>query len=346
MTKPLPRNTVLIGDVRARLAELPDASIDTIITSPPYVALRNYGVDGQIGKTPDTQAWINDLRAVGRELARVLKPSGSWWLNLGDSYSRHPKSGAPPKSLLLAPEQLALALIADGWTIRNKVIWAKPNPMPTSVRDRLATTWEVVYLLVRTRRYHFDLDAIRIPHRTPSRHRSETPRLRDTRVSAPPPEWAGPLAGNNSGLERLKAQGISGHPAGKNPGDVWTLGTATFRSEHHAVFPTTLVRTPLLATCPERTCARCGKPWQRDPTRARTLGHLALLGELRPSCRCRAATTPGVVLDPFFGSGTVGVVAQAHARDWIGIELNPKFARLAEQRIATAQNAPVARAAA
>jgi len=89
MTRALPRNTVLVGDVRDRLAELPDASIDTVITSPPYVAVRNYGVSGQIGAEPDTEAWVRDLREVGQELARVLKPSGSWWLNLGDSYSRH-----------------------------------------------------------------------------------------------------------------------------------------------------------------------------------------------------------------------------------------------------------------
>lgn len=336
MSGPLPRNTVLVGDVRDRLAELPDASVDTAITSPPYVALRNYGMDAQIGAIADTDAWITDMRRVGQELARVLKPTGSWWLNLGDSYSRHQRSGAPAKSLLLAPERLAVALIEDGWTIRNKVIWAKTNPMPNSVSDRLACTWEVIYFLVRSPTYHFDLDAIRIPHRSSNRGRpTGNPNAVYPPAAAGPASWAGPLAGSNSGLARLKAQGLAGHPLGKNPGDVWTLATANFRGQHFAVFPESLVRTPLLATCPEKVCARCGTPWLTDP--ARTVGRLAVRGHLRPACRCRASTVPGVVLDPFFGAGTVGVVAEAHGRDWIGIELNPEFAQLAEQRIAEAR---------
>lgn len=337
MSRPLPRNTVLVGDVRQRLAELPDASVDACITSPPYVALRNYGMAAQIGAAPDADVWLADMRQVGREIARVLKPTGSWWLNIGDSYSRHARSGAPAKSLLLAPERFALGLIEDGWTIRNKVIWAKTNPMPASVKDRLSCTWEVIYFLVRQPSYHFDLDAIRIPHRSATRGRlSGNPDAVYPPAAAGPPSWAGPLAGSNSGLAKLKAQGLAGHPLGKNPGDVWTLATANFRGEHFAVFPTDLVRTPLLATCPERACRRCGTPWHRTPVRRD--GHLTRLGELRAGCECGAGTVPGVVLDPFFGSGTVGVVAEAHGRDWIGVELNPDFARLATDRIATARS--------
>lgn len=333
----LPRNRILQGDVRDRLASLPDNSVDTVITSPPYVALRNYQVDGQIGATADVDQWIEDLRGVGRELARVLKPTGSWSLNLGDSYSRHPSSGAPPKSLLLAPERLALALMQDGWTIRNKIIWAKTNPMPNSVKDRLACTWEVVYFLVRSRNYYFDLDAIRVPHRSGSRKKHAT---RSVEVgpdrSQRPPEWAGPLAGNNSGLTRYKALGLPGHPLGKNPGDVWSLPTANFRGQHFAVFPASLVRTPLLATCPEKVCAACGAPWDRE--RQRTRKGLTMLGDIRPACSCGSGAVPGVVLDPFFGSGTVGVVAEAHGRNWVGIELNPTFAQLANERIRAARS--------
>lgn len=331
-----PRNEILVGDVRRRLAELPDASVDTCITSPPYVALRNYGMADQIGAAPDADAWLADMRQVGREIDRVLKPTGSWWLNIGDSYSRHARSGAPAKSLLLAPERLALALIEDGWTIRNKIIWAKTNPMPASVKDRLACTWEVIYFLVRQPSYHFDLDAIRIPHRSATRGRiSGNPDAVYPPAAAGPPSWAGPLAGSNSGLAKLKAQGLAGHPLGKNPGDVWTLATANFRGEHFAVFPTDLVRTPLLATCPERVCRRCGTPWRRQPGQRR--GHVTSLGALQTGCQCRAGTLPGVVLDPFFGSGTVGVVAEAHGRNWIGVELNPDFARLATDRITKAR---------
>jgi site-specific DNA-methyltransferase (adenine-specific) len=332
-----PRNTILVGDVRDRLRALPAGSVDTVITSPPYLQLRNYAMAAQIGLEDDVTAWVEALRDVGRELARVLKPTGAWWLNLGDSYSRDLRTGAPPKSLLLGPERLALALVADGWTIRNKVIWAKPNPMPASVRDRLACTWEVVYFLVRSPRYNFDLDAIRLPHRTRTTNRSTSKPSSASSlvVSARPPSWAGPLAGNNSGLARYKANGVPGHPLGKNPGDVWTIATANFRGEHFAVFPTALVEPPLMATCPERVCANCGIPWER--ARASTLGRLAVRGELRPACACRAGTRPGLVLDPFFGSGTVGVVAERHGRDWLGIELNPAFATLATDRIADAR---------
>jgi site-specific DNA-methyltransferase (adenine-specific) len=332
------RNTVLVGDVRDRLSGLAAGSVDTVITSPPYLGLRNYQMAGQIGLEDDVDGWVEQLRSVGHDLQRVLKPTGSWWLNLGDSYSRDPRTGAPPKSLVLGPERLAVALVADGWTIRNKVIWAKTNPMPASVKDRLACTWEVVYFLVRSNHYVFDLDAIRVPHRTHQRTPNPPtgPSAATTALSSgPPPVWAGPLAGNNSGLARYKANGLAGHPLGKNPGDVWTLSTANFRGEHFAVFPPALIETPLLATCPERVCAGCGIPWERDP--ARTLGHLAVRGELRQRCACRAGTRPGLVLDPFFGAGTVGLVAQRHGRDWLGIELNPEFATLATNRIANAR---------
>jgi hypothetical protein len=155
-------------------------------------------------------------------------------------------------------------------------------------------------------------------------------------MSARPPHWAGPLAGNNSGLARYKANGLAGHPLGKNPGDVWTIATANFRGEHFAVFPTALVEPALLATCPERVCTNCGTPWAR--ARARTIGRLAVRGELQPACACRAGSRPGLVLDPFFGSGTVGVVAERHGRNWLGIELNPAFATLATDRIAHARD--------
>jgi site-specific DNA-methyltransferase (adenine-specific) len=328
----LHRNAVVVGDIHACLKRLPRASVDCVITSPPYYQLRDYGVLGQIGLEDHVDGWVDELRLAMRGLARVLKPTGSVWLNLGDSYSRHARYGAPTKSLLLGPERLVLALVGDGWTIRNKVVWAKPNPMPTSVRDRLNTTWEPVYLLTRSSDYFFDLDAIRVPHRS-VRHGRPKSAQRPGPVGRP--SWAGPLAGSNSGLDRLKASGLVGHPLGANPGDVWSVATAGYRGQHFATFPTRLVERPLVASCPERVCRVCGAPWRRETVRA--LGRLATLGELRPSCGCRAGWRPGLVLDPFFGAGTVGIVAEKHSRDWLGIELNPRFARLAEERIAHAR---------
>lgn len=318
----LPRNTILIGDALVRLRELPSAAVDCVITSPPYYQLRDYGVDGQIGLEDTVDAWVEGLRAVCAEVARVLKPAGAFWLNLGDSYSRHTRYGAPPKSFLLGPERLALALVRDGWTIRNKVVWAKTNPVPNSVRDRLNATYEVIYFLVRSRSYYFDLDAIREPHRSRAA-RSARPVLLER------PTWAGPLAGRNDGLLRARAAGLPGHPLGKNPGDVWKLAAHAYRGAHFATFPEALVRRPLLATCPEWVCARCGAPCRSQP-----------------NCMCRAGVVPGLVLDPFFGTGTVGVVARQLGRDWLGIELNDAFVALAWERLRTAaRGAPEARAA-
>ena len=329
-------NHILTGDAANEVANMPAESIDCVITSPPYYRLRNYGQAGQLGLESTVDAWVESLRAVFEELARVLKLSGSVWLNVGDSYSRTKISGIPPKSLVLAPERLLLALADDGWLVRNKVIWAKTNPMPSSVKDRLATGHEYIYFLTRNPRYYFDLDQIRVPHQSATA--SATPMRPSTDYiidSERTPSWVGPLSGNNSGLKRMKDSGQVGHPLGKNPGDVWRLSTASFRGPHFASFPQSLVQRPLLATCPERLCRSCGKPWQR--TKIKTLGHLAVQGKLQPQCTCSGAWASGIVLDPFMGSGTVGLVAEAHQRRWIGIELNPDFVKLATDRIESAR---------
>jgi DNA modification methylase len=323
----LPRNTILIGDAATRLRELPTASVDCAITSPPYFQLRNYGAAGQIGLEVHVDGWVAALERVFTEVARVLKPTGVLWLNLGDSFSRHSRYGAPPKGLLLAPERLLLALASDGWLVRNKVVWAKTNPLPSSVTDRLALTYEVVYFLARSPRYFFDLDAIREPHRSSAAKRGRPP-LNLT------PDWAGPLATTLGGLRRARAAGTPGHPLGKNPGDVWQIATHGYKGAHFATFPEALVRRPLMATCPQAVCIACGRPWRRK-------------AEVLVPCGCGAPTRPGVVLDPFFGSGTVGVAAQKLGRDWIGIELNPAYVRLAEARLAgIAQHPPPLEAAA
>jgi DNA modification methylase len=334
----LPRNIILVGDAAARLRQLPAASVDCVVTSPPYFALRKYHVPGQLGLEGSVQQWVANLLPVIDEIARVLKPEGSLWLNVGDAYSRHPKYGAPAKSFVLGPERLLLVVAKRGWIVRNKVVWAKPNPMPASVRDRLTASWEPLYFLVRSRHYYFDLDAIRVPHRShPARSRGAT-------VPAKRAAWAGPLAGDQSGLARLKQRGIPGHPLGKNPGDVWTLSTSTFRGGHHATFPETLVERPLLATCPQRVCIACGRAWQRAQV-SRAVGHLAVSGELQPACECGASWQPGIVLDPFLGSGTTAVAAQRLGRDWLGIELNPEFSAIAERRLRDARADPEPRAA-
>jgi site-specific DNA-methyltransferase (adenine-specific) len=332
-TANLPRNTVLVGDVRERLRELPDNVVDAVITSPPYFQLRDYQAKGQIGLEADIDGWVDELRLVMRDVARVLKPGGSVWLNVGDSYSRHPRYGTPPKSLLLGPERLVLALSEDGWLVRNRVAWVKQNTLPTSTRDRLACTWETIYLLTRARRYHFDLDAIRVPHRSTPRAPYRTTAAGYPPKGVTPDGWGGALSGSHTGLSRLKTRGLVGHPLGKNPGDAWVTAVSNFRGAHFATFPTALVTKPLLSTCPERVCRTCGEPWQRPVSRTARQ-------HPRPMCTCKRGWRPGLVLDPFFGAGTVGVVAEQHERDWLGIELNPAFAALAIERIKAARASP------
>lgn len=331
-----PLNRILVGDARTRLRSLPPAYVDCVITSPPYFRLRNYQHTHQLGLEPTIDAWVQNLRSVIYEVERVLVPTGSVWLNLGDSYSTG-TADAPAKSLLLGPERLAIALIADGWLIRNKIVWAKRNPMPSAVRDRLTCSWEVIYVLTRQPNYFFDLDAIRQPHTS-----SKKPN-RSVRGWSVPPEWR-VASSNNGGLDALAAAGRVGHPLGKNPGDVWRLSTASYRGPHHAVYPIDLVERPVLAGSPQRRCASCHAPWRR--TTLRRLGHLALQGQVQASCTCPGGVEPGVILDPFMGSGTTAIAAERHGRNWIGVEINRDFARLAQRRIELARRSDEHRRAA
>ncbi|PRY40522.1 DNA-methyltransferase [Umezawaea tangerina] len=329
----LPRNQLLIGDVRSRLKELPDDSVDCIVTSPPYFALRDYGHKDQLGLEPSVEGWVRDILAVASDLKRVLKPTGALWLNLGDSYAHHPREGAPKKSLLLGPSRVALGMVADGWLLRNHVVWAKTNPMPSNVTDRLSNTHETIYFFTKERRYFFDLGAIRQPHKSSP----TTSGKRRGRDGVYPPRTALPQRAErtgdvNGGLARLKASGAIGHPLGKNPGDVWSLGTAALHADHFAPFPTSLVERALLSTCPERVCVFCGRGWQR--AQQRIDGRLLRVGSLQRDCTCSPIWQPGVVLDPFMGSGTTAITAETQGRDWVGIELNPDYAALAEQRLA------------
>jgi site-specific DNA-methyltransferase (adenine-specific) len=314
MTK-IPTNTILTGDALATLRTLPPDSVDCVVTSPPYYQLRDYGMAGQLGMEPTVADWVVNLRQVCREVARVLVPTGALWINVGDSFSRHSKYGAPVKSLTCAPERLLLALADDGWLVRTKVVWHKTNAMPSSVTDRLSLGYEVIFFLVRQKTYFFDLDAIREPHRSSSAKRARTPQHH-------PPTWAGPLAGSRDGLRRARAKGIPGNERGKNPGDVWSVATRGFRGAHFATFPPELIRRPILATCPAVVCTACGQ------------GQKSSTGTL--PCRCQAQARRGTVLDPFFGAGSTGLAAQELARDWLGVELNPDYVRLAERRLGLA----------
>lgn len=317
-----PRNTVICGDALEVLRRLESGSVSAVLTSPPYLRARDYQVAGQLGQEEHVDAWASNLLRVSREIARVLAPTGSYWLNVGDTYSRHLRLGAPPKSLLLGPERLVRGLLADGWIVRNRIAWIKTTPLPSPVADRLTSTWEYVFHLVRQRDYFYDLDAIRLPLKTTkprAGHRST------------PAAVLGDLAGPRAGLAVMAREGRSGHPLGRNPGDSWHLPPGRAIGGHHATFPEALVCRPILATAPERVCDACKRPWRRS---RRQVTFLAGRPQSRPliPCGCAAATRPGLVLDPFAGSGTTLRVARCLGRDALGVELSPRFAALARRR--------------
>jgi site-specific DNA-methyltransferase (adenine-specific) len=322
------RRRILVGDVRDRLGDLPDGSVDQVVTSPPYFQLRNYDAHGQFGTEPNVEDWVARLCAVASDLKRVLVPTGTLWLNLGDTYSTHHRQGSARKSLLLGPERVVLALTRQGWILRNKIVWAKPNPVPSSVRDRLTASWEVIYVLAKSDTYFFDLDAIREEHRG-----SKRPPIRIASVPSNREKWRGPNSSSSTGLTALHRAGRPGHPLGKNPSDVWTIANPGVRG-HHATFPLPLAERMTLAGCPEARCIRCRTPHRRA---VRRLGERAIRAALAPSCHCGSPSEPGLVLDPFMGSGTTAIAAERHRRDWLGIELNPEFAALADRRITTAR---------
>lgn len=329
---PEPLNRILLGDAHDALTRLKTGSVDMCLTSPPYFRLRDYDAIGQLGLEAHVDAWALRLRDIAREIHRILVPTGTLWLNLGDTYAAHPRQGAQAKSLLLAPERVARLLQEDGWILRNKIVWAKPNPMPSSVRDRLTAAHEVIYLFAKQPRYHFDLDAVRIPL-TPQ---PAAPSGLGIRHPPRRQDWRGPNANRTNGLRTLQAEGRAGHPLGKNPSDVWTLPTAPGSGSHHAAFPQALAERCIRAGTPAGRCATCRMPWVHP---VRRLGHTAVRLALQPQCDHGGTPEKGVVVDPFIGSGTTAVVAEKLDRDWIGVELNPVFAAEATARIEDARAA-------
>jgi len=337
-----PETTILVGDCRDVLRTLASDSVHTVVTSPPYYGLRDYGtaqwdggdescdhmqclvpsadddpgircstleggkrtttaqassrsyrdtcgkcgarrIDRQIGLEATPDAWLAEMVVVFREVRRVLRPDGTLWLNMGDSYAsgevgRHDALAArngdagitykslgehqqarmqrarPPgyktKDLMLMPARLALALQADGWWVRSDIIWHKPNPMPESCTDRPTSSYEHVFLLSRSARYFYDADAVREAQVEPDRmqvhHLTRGPSLADGK------SWRGD--GDTRGY----------NPAGRNARNIWTIATETFSGAHFATYPTELVSRCIRAGTSERgCCAACGAPWVR-----------------------------------------------------------------------------------
>ena len=265
------RCEILLGDSREVLRSLPDNHFQTVVTSPPYWGLRDYGIGGQIGAELDMRDYIKDLVAVFREVRRVLRDDGTFWLNIGDSYTSGGRTwrdedkknqgrgmsyraptpqGLKAKDLIGIPWRLAFALQDDGWYLRTDIIWNKPNCQPESVRDRPTRSHEFVFLFSKNEKYFYDHEAIKEP-------------------------------------------AVDVKQKSKNRRTVWNIMTEPYRGAHFATYPRELAR----------LCVQAGS---------------------RPGDR---------VLDPFFGSGTTGVVCNEVGRICTGVELNEEYAQLARERL-------------
>lgn len=261
---------IIIADCREALRSLPDASVHCCVTSPPYFGLRDYGVAGQIGLEDTPDAFVAELVAVFREVRRVLRDDGTLWLNLGDSYAgswgaqghrvtesddlswhssqikNHPKrasktgsirqAGLKPKDLIGIPWRAAFALQADGWFLRQDIIWSKPNPMPESVQDRCTKAHEYLFLLSKSPRYFYDADAVREADAGSDHPRNVVTEIDRGQPGVSPHRGLRTDAGRNG--------------MGRNKRSVWTVATTPFKDAHFATFPAELIEPCVKAGCP------------------------------------------------------------------------------------------------
>lgn len=307
---------IITGDSLDVLRGLAPASVHCCVTSPPYWGLRDYKADGQLGLERTPEEYVARLVAVFRAVRRVLRPDGTLWLNLGDSYAapgggyspnapsniagskqstqphamksikEHIDYGLKPKNLVGIPWRVAFALQADGWYLRSDIIWAKPNPMPESVTDRPTKAHEYIFLLAQQERYYYDADAIadeavQSSGGWQSRAKNGLSTLGANSCCNPDRNDSGACVGEG----RIGAT--------RNKRTVWTVASSPYPDAHFATFPPALIEPCILAGCPE----------------------------------------DGTVLDPFAGAGTTGLVALRHGRRFLGVELNPEYCRMARWRI-------------
>lgn len=317
------KNTIINGNSLEVLKSLPDNSIDCCVTSPPYYALRDYGCDGQIGLEETPEKYIESLCDVFSEVRRVLTPQGTLWLNIGDSYNGnkvgntevvknkkvsesndfHKKlwGGAKPKDLIGIPWMLAFALRSQGWYLRQDIIWQKPNPMPESVTDRCTKSHEYIFLLSKSQKYYFDYESIQEEATSSDKPRvfganNQKGTLRNDigRVYKPRTKNCQYDGQRPNSMHLAREAGLSDEVYPvRNKRDVWTVNTKPCKEAHFATYPFELIKPCILAGCPEN----------------------------------------GIVLDPFMGSGTTAIVARSLNRNYLGVELNPEYIKIAHKRL-------------
>lgn len=307
-------NTIYNESCLDTLSKMPDSFIDCVITSPPYWQLRDYGYPEQWGLEPTFEEYLNHLWQMMDEIYRVLKPMGTAWINLGDSFSTQSGTNAalargkfyqsdttylinrgeseklikpknlPNKCLLLIPHRFAIGCIDRGWIVRNDIIWAKRNGMPESVTDRFSKKHEYIFFMVKQEKYYFDLDSVRDKHKWANDKRNDGKRH----------EYGDGVKSQNN--EWLATNAVSFNPNGKNPGsvsDFWDITTKGSTNEHYAAYNDELIRKPILAGCPEG----------------------------------------GIIYDPFMGTGSTGEAALRANRKFIGSEMSSKYCEIANKRL-------------
>jgi DNA modification methylase len=309
-------NKIIQGDALQVLKTIPDNSVDCIVTSPPYWALRDYEVEGQLGLEPDFNEYLSKLIEIFDEAKRTLKDTGTCWINMGDTYSTPTKGTGgktnyskrkkrenfrefqkplkikkiiPDKSLCLIPFRFAVQMVERGWILRNVIIWHKPNAMPQSAKDRLSVDFEYIFFLTKSPKYYFKQIKRPISPETLKRLKYG---YKSTKFKT------NTYAFSTQGFDKMRQEALNGKLKEGNERTVWSIPTKPCKYAHFATFPKDLIEKILTAGCPPN----------------------------------------GIVLDPFIGSGTTAVVAKNMKINFIGIELNPKYIEIANERIKNETN--------
>ncbi len=424
-------NTILNRDALTRLKELPEKSINMCMTSPPYWALRDYGVEGQLGLEKTFDEYINKLCNIFDEVKRVLRDDGTCWVNIGDTYygsssysnegraGFNPKDGntsewkrqfgngkcltcgkscktqfcdrdclnkqgndfrsknrqLPDKCLIMIPMRFVIEMVNRGWILRNTIIWHKKNCMPSSAKDRFTVDFEYIFFFSKKKKYYFEQQLE--PHTTNENRPNGIVREREFGYDTKYPEvrrkkpldennpykgkgWEGSVPGGGAKIVRDQdPRWLS--PDGRNKRTVWTINPKPFSEAHFAVYPEELCETPIKAGCPKYVCVKCRNPkileieysggtignsWHdhSDDLKKGMLGREGIPSKTekpyerkikgyKPTCKCNTDFTGGIVLDPFFGAGTTGVVALKQNKEFVGIELNEEYIEIAKKRL-------------
>lgn len=305
-------NKIIQGDSLEVLKTLPAESVDCIITSPPYWALRDYGTAGQLGLEPTMQEYVTKLCNVFDEVKRVLKKDGTCFVNIGDTYfggnrnkgnsKPHPKAvrgltnlgdtvtgpKGQNKALAQIPSRFAIEMASRGWILRNEIIWHKPNCMPSSVKDRFTVDFEKVFFFVKSKRYRFETQYE--PFLSNAYDKARMAKAREVH--------GGKWADHSGGAIKTQRAFVAGGKQGRTKRCVWSICTKPFKSAHFATFPEALVEPMIKAGCPKGA----------------------------------------VVLDPFMGACTTAVVARKLGRNYIGIELNSEYIKICDARLLNVQS--------